>query len=398
LNGKHILIGITAGIAAYKVALLIRMFKENGAQVKCVMTPKSCDFISPLVVSTLSENPVGIEFWNKENGTWTNHVEYALWADVFVVAPCTATTLAKMVNGQADNLLLAVYLSMKTKAVIAPAMDLDMYAHPTTKRNLQQISKDGVCVIEAESGFLASGLHGKGRMAEPSIIFEIVSLELQKSYELKGKKILVTAGPTHEMIDPVRMITNKSSGKMGFAIAKQLAQQGAEVFLITGAKQIEINHPKIHVIKIVTAQELFTQVKKYWTEMNAGIFCAAVSDYAPEYIADQKIKKQESTLTLKLVKTPDSLLWAGQNKTQDQILIGFALETENIYKHATEKLTKKNLNFIVVNSPKDGETGFDTDTNQVFILDNHNKTTHFELKTKQQVAQDIITYYKNYQP
>jgi len=396
VKGKHILIGITAGIAAYKVASLIRMLKESGAEVKCVMTPKSRDFISPLVVATLSGNPVGIEFWNEKDGTWTNHVEYGLWADIFIIAPCTANTIAKMANGQADNLLIAVYLSMKTKTIIAPAMDLDMYDHPTTKRNLQQLNKDGVTIIEAKNGFLASGLQGQGRMEEPNIIFEIICNELYKSKEFFEKKILVTAGPTQEMIDPVRMITNRSSGKMGAYIAQQIARQGANVVLITGAKQIETPNPKIEVVKIISSQDLFYQVKKYWNEMDGGIFCAAVSDYTPERKEKQKIKKQQETISIKLIKTPDSLLWASQNKTKQQILVGFALETENVLKHAKEKLLKKNLNFIVANSPKDGKTGFESDTNQIFIIDNHNKTTHFELKTKQEVAKDIITYYKNY--
>jgi len=395
LNDKNILIGITAGIAAYKTASLIRLFKQQGFMVRCIMTPNARDFISPLVVATLSEYPVGIEFWNTQNDTWNNHVEYALWADVFIIAPCTANTLAKMANGQADNLLLATYLSMKSKTVVAPAMDLDMYAHPTTQRNLSQLIQDGVLIIDAESGFLASGLHGKGRMAEPQTIIEIVQQRIGN--ELAGQKILVTAGPTSEPIDPVRTITNRSSGKMGFAIAEQLARNGALVTLIAGTK-INLVHPNILAIEITTAQELFNQVQKYWTDMDGGIFCAAVADYTPEQPSDQKIKKQNDSLTIHLVKTPDSLLWAGTNKRPNQVAVGFALETNNILEHAREKLIKKNLNFIVVNSPQNGVTGFEANTNQISILDNHNKTTHFELKTKQQVAKDIVDYYKNYTP
>lgn len=396
MQNKRILLGITGGIAAYKIAFLIRSLKKEGAEVKCIMTPASCDFISPLVVATLSGNPVGIEFWNKSDGSWANHVEYGLWADLFVIAPATANSLSKMANGSCDNLLLATYLSNKSKTMIAPAMDLDMYAHPATRRNLEQLQKDGVQIIPAESGFLASGLEGEGRMAEPDTILKHIRAELNSSEELAGKKILVTAGPTYEAIDPVRFIGNHSSGKMGFALAELLAAKGAAVTLISGPSNLKAEHPGIQVINITSAEELFHAVREYWGEMDGGIFSAAVADYRPKELAAEKIKKKEEELSFQLVKTPDSLKWAGENKQKHQVLAGFALETTNALEHGKEKLDKKNLDFIVINSPEKGKTGFGSDTNRVSILDNHNKLTNFELKTKQQVAEDIITYYINY--
>ncbi len=396
MQNKCILLGITGGIAAYKIAFLIRSLKKEGAEVKCIMTPASCDFISPLVVATLSGNPVGIEFWNKSDGSWVNHVEYGLWADLFVIAPATANSLSKMASGACDNLLLATYLSNKSKTMIAPAMDLDMYAHPATRRNLEQLQKDGVKIIPAESGFLASGLEGEGRMAEPETILRYIRAELNSSGELAGKKILVTAGPTYEAIDPVRFIGNHSSGKMGFALAELLAAKGAAVTLISGPSNLKAEHPGIHVVNITSAGELFHSVREHWGEMDGGIFSAAVADYRPKEQAAEKIKKKEEELSLQLVKTPDSLKWAGENKQKHQILAGFALETTNALEHGKEKLEKKNLDFIVINSPEKGKTGFGADTNRVSILDNHNKLTNFELKTKQQVAEDIITYYINY--
>lgn len=396
MQNKRILLGITGGIAAYKIAFLIRLLRKEGAEVKCIMTPASCDFISPLVVATLSGNPVGIEFWNKSDGSWINHVEYGLWADVFVIAPATANTLSKMANGACDNLLLATYLSNKSKTMVAPAMDLDMYAHPATKRSLEQLQKDGITIIPAESGFLASGLEGEGRMAEPETILQHIRRELTSSDELTGKNILVTAGPTYEAIDPVRFIGNHSSGKMGYALAELLAGKGASVTLISGPADIPIEHPGIQLVKITSAQELFESVQKYWPRMDGGIFGAAVADYRPKEQAPEKIKKKEDELSLQLIKNPDSLKWAGEHKQKHQILAGFALETTNAFEHGKEKLTKKNLDFIVINSPVKGVTGFGSDTNQISILDNHNKLTNFELKTKQEVAKDIINYYINY--
>lgn len=393
---KRILLGITGGIAAYKIAFLIRLLKKEGAEVRCIMTPASCDFISPLVVATLSENPVGIEFWNKADGSWVNHVEYGLWADVFVIAPATANSLAKMAAGSCDNLLLATYLSNKSKTMIAPAMDLDMYAHPTTKRNLEQLQADGVKIIPAESGFLASGLQGEGRMAEPETILRHIQTEFLSSEELKGKKILVTAGPTYESIDPVRYIGNHSSGKMGYDIAEALAYKGAEVLLISGPSSLSVHHPSIRLERIVTAQQLLQAVQSNWNQMDGGIFSAAVADYRPKDIASEKIKKSEEELTLQLIKNPDVLKWAGEHKHPDQLLVGFALETNNILENGKAKLERKNLDFIVINQPETEKTGFGADTNKITLLDNHNNLTKFELKSKKQVANDIVEYYINY--
>lgn len=393
---KRILLGITGGIAAYKIAFLIRLLKKEGAEVKCIMTPASCDFISPLVVATLSENPVGIEFWNKADGSWVNHVEYGLWADLLVIAPATANSLAKMATGSCDNLLLATYLSNKSKTMIAPAMDLDMYAHPTTKRNLEQLQADGVKIIPAESGFLASGLQGEGRMAEPETILQHIQMELLSSDELKGKKILVTAGPTYESIDPVRYIGNHSSGKMGYDIAEALAHKGAEVLLISGPSALTVAHPSIRVERIVTAEQLLKVVQTNWNQMDGGIFSAAVADYRPKDVAAEKIKKKEEELTLHLVKNPDVLQWAGAHKQVHQLLVGFALETNNSLENGKGKLERKNLDFIVINQPETGKTGFGADTNKITLLDNHNKLTKFELKSKKQVANDIVEYYINY--
>ena len=304
MRGKRVLLGITGGIAAYKIAFLIRILKKSGAEVKCILTPASSDFISPLVLSTLSENPVGIEFWNKEDGTWNNHVEYGLWADIFVVAPLTANSLSKMANGSSDNLLLASYLSMKTKTLVAPAMDLDMYAHPTTKRNLDVLIEDGVGIIPVESGELASGLSGEGRMAEPETIHQVIQnyFDAQLEAEFKGKKVLVTAGPTFESIDPVRFIGNHSSGKMGYRIAEELLSRGAHVILVSGPTKEELEHDNLTLIPIKTAIEMLKAVQLHWNICSYGIFSAAVADYRPKSVADQKIKKNDDELSIELIK------------------------------------------------------------------------------------------------
>lgn len=403
MQGKRILLGITGGIAAYKIAFLIRILKKSGAEVKCIMTPASSDFISPLVVSTLSENPVGIEFWNKQDGSWNNHVEYGLWADVFIIAPLTANTLSKMVTGSCDNLLLATYLSMKAKTIVAPAMDLDMYAHPATVRNLAQITADGVEVIPAEDGELASGLTGTGRMAEPETIADAIqrffanSLESKtsESLALKGKKVLLTAGPTYENIDPVRFIGNYSSGKMGFAIAEQLLAEGADVSLIAGPTKLTLEHANLRLIPVRSAQEMLEAVQKEWGTSDIGIFAAAVADYRPAEMATEKIKKSDEELSIRLVKNPDILKWAGSTKSK-QILVGFALETNDLEANARKKLDAKHLNFIVMNTLSDEGAGFGHITNKISILDDHNNLKSFELKTKNQVAVDIIEYLKNY--
>lgn len=398
MRGKRVLLGITGGIAAYKIAFLIRLLKKSGAEVKVIMTPASSDFISPLVVSTLSENPVGIEFWNKQDGSWNNHVEYGLWADVFVVAPLTANSLSKMCSGGCDNLLLATYLSMKGKTLAAPAMDLDMYAHPTTRRNLKQLESDGVQVIPANNGELASGLSGEGRMAEPEQILDAISayFEAQLDPFFKSKKVLITAGPTFEAIDPVRFIGNHSSGKMGFAIAEVLANAGANVVLIAGPTKEKVENSRIEIISVKSAEDMLAATKEHWNSSQIGIFAAAVADYRPETVAHSKIKKDSETLEIRLVKNPDILKWAGEHKAADQILVGFALETNDLLENGKAKLLKKNLDLIVLNSLQDKGAGFGVDTNKISILDTHNNLVEFELKSKIEVAQDIITYVKNY--
>jgi phosphopantothenoylcysteine decarboxylase / phosphopantothenate---cysteine ligase len=397
MRGKRILLGITGGIAAYKIAFLIRLLKKSEAEVKCIMTPASCDFISPLVVSTLSENPVGIEFWNKKDGSWNNHVEYGLWADLFVIAPLTVNTLSKMSVGSCDNLLLATYLSMKTRTIVAPAMDLDMYAHASTKRNLKQIIDDSVSIIPVETGLLASGLSGEGRMAEPETIFNHIESYFSgvKSNDLSGKEVIVTAGPTYEALDPVRFIGNHSSGKMGYAIASEFLSHGANVTLVSGPTDLKLEHPKLSLININTAEEMLTEVKKVWDQSDIGVFAAAVADYRPLNVADQKIKKSSDVLSIDLVKNPDILKWAGDNKDK-QCLVGFALETENVEENAAKKLEAKNLNMIIINSLQDNGAGFGVDTNKISILDNRNNLETFELKSKSEVAKDMLTYLKKY--
>ncbi len=394
MKGKRILLGITGGIAAYKIAFLIRLLKKKEAEVRCIMTPASCDFISPLTIATLSENPVSIEFWNQKDGTWTNHVDLGMWPDVFLIAPLTANTLAKMIHGQSDNLLTATYLSAKSQVIVAPAMDLDMYAHPSTQRNLAQLEKDGVIVIPAELGELASGLVGQGRLTEPERIVDVLEDFFTTSDSFHGKIVLITAGPTYEKLDPVRFIGNHSSGKMGFQLAKSLLKQGAKVVLVSGPTQEQLHHEKLQLIHIESAAEMLSAVQEHWKHCDAGIFAAAVADYRPAEKADQKIKKKENEMTLTLVKNPDILAWAGANKREGQILAGFALETNNAEANATDKLQRKNLDFIVVNTLEDAGAGFGVDTNRVKIIDQSNNLTSFELKPKRQVATDIVNYLK----
>ena len=396
MKNKRILLGITGGIAAYKITSLIRLLMKSGAEVKCILTPASCDFISPLTVATLSKNPVGIEFWNKEDGSWNNHVEYGLWADLFVVAPLTTNTLSKMANGACDNLLLATYFSMKCQTIVAPAMDLDMYAHPSTKRNLETLKQDGVKIIPVEKGELASGLVGEGRMAEPETIFQSISDFFQAEKDLEGQTILITAGPTYESIDPVRFIGNHSSGKMGYAIAENCLKRGAKVVLVSGPTKLTLSHPNLKLISIQSAEQMFAEVQKEWKNSTVGIFSAAVADYRPEVVADQKIKKKDDSLTLKLVKNPDILSWAGENKKEQQVLVGFALETTNAIENGKDKLARKKLDLIVVNTLEDEGAGFGHDTNKISIIDNHNKITRFELMTKSQTAIEIVDYLKKY--
>ena len=392
MYGKRILLGISGGIAAYKIAYLIRLLKNQGAEVKCVMTPSATDFISPLVVSTLSQNPVSIEFWNKESGLWTNHVELALWADLYIIAPATANTIAKMANGICDNLLLACYYSSKSKTIIAPAMDLDMYQHPTFKRNLQQLISDTVLVIPATNGSLASGLEGEGRMEEPENILRFIQINFPFSAKELGskKKILITAGPSYEAIDPVRFIGNHSSGKMGFALAEICLAKAWEVTLICGPTNLDLAHPNLTIIPVFSAEEMLLAVQENWKNADIGIFSAAVSDYRPEKLESQKIKKTEKTINLQLLKNPDIISWASENRGAKQFVVGFALETNNALEFALNKLDSKKMDMIVLNSMEDEEAGFKKETNKITILDKNKGKYSFPAKSKREVASDII--------
>ncbi|MEX2484328.1 MAG: bifunctional phosphopantothenoylcysteine decarboxylase/phosphopantothenate--cysteine ligase CoaBC [Brumimicrobium sp.] len=395
LKGKRIILGITGGIAAYKIAFLIRLLKKNEAEVKCILTPASSDFISPLTVSTLSGNSAYQVFWNKENGEWTNHVDLALWADLLVIAPLTANSLAKIANGYCDNLLLATYLSAKCQTLVAPAMDLDMYAHETTIANISKIESHGVKIIPAETGFLASGLEGEGRMAEPETILKHIEEYFNNAEILTGKKIIITAGPTYESIDPVRFIGNHSSGKMGYEIAKACLNRGAEVILVSGPTQCKLSHKNLQIINIQSAEEMLSEVQKHFNNCDGGIFAAAVSDYRPVEIADKKIKKSDEQITLTLQKNPDILFWAGQQKKVKQWLIGFALETNDAIENASLKLKKKNLDAIIVNTLEDKGAGFGHDTNKITILDKYNNSTNFKLTSKKKVADNILAFITN---
>lgn len=391
LSGKHILLGITAGIAAYKTASLVRLFIKAGANVKVVMTPASKDFITPLTLSTLSKNPVHSSFTNEEddNDVWNNHVELGLWADLFVIAPATANTMSKMANGVCDNLLLATYLSAKCPVYFAPAMDLDMYKHDATKKSFDTLKSYGNVMIPATSGELASGLVGEGRMAEPEDIVAFIENDILGKLPLRGKKILLTAGPTYEAIDPVRFIGNHSSGKMGFEIAKAAASLGAEVILVSGPSHQTVNHSLINVKHVTSAQQMYEEVHKHFNSVDIAILSAAVADYKPKNVADQKIKKKETTFTIELEKTKDILKSLGAIK-KEQFLVGFALETNNEIEHAKGKLQSKNLDLIVLNSLNDKGAGFGGSTNKVtFITASHEIIAH-ELKSKAEVAQDVM--------
>jgi len=392
LSGKKVLLGITAGIAAYKTASLVRLFIKLGAEVKVIMTPASKDFITPLTLSTLSKNPVYSSFYNKEdeeNEIWNSHVDLGLWADYMVVAPATANTMSKMANGTCDNLLLAVYLSAKCPIYFAPAMDLDMYIHLSTKESLQKLQSFGNTMIPATSGELASGLVGEGRMAEPEDIVSFIEKDILSKLPLKGKKVLLTAGPTYEAIDPVRFIGNHSSGKMGFAIAKAAANLGAEVFLISGPSHQQIKHSLVRRIDVVSADEMYKAAHKYFKEVDIAILSAAVADYKPKNSATQKIKKKDSSLEIVLEPTKDILASLGEIK-ENQFLVGFALETNNELENAKGKLKRKKLDAIVLNSLQDKGAGFATNTNKITIIDKDLNEKSFGLKSKVEVAKDII--------
>lgn len=388
LKGKHILIGVTAGIAAYKTTTLIRLFIKAGASVKVIQTPASVSFIPPLTLSTLSKHPVHSTFENS-NGDWNNHVEMALWADCMVIAPATANTMAKMRHGQCDNLLMACYMSAKCPVYFAPAMDLDMYQHPSVQDNISALQSYGNHLIPATSGELASGLYGVGRMAEPEAIFETICNALLSSNALKNKKVLITAGPTYEAIDPVRFIGNHSSGKMGVALAEVAASKGASVHLVLGPGAKKPINQAIKVYPVVAAADMYKICTDIFAEMDICICAAAVADYTPETVAVEKMKKKDGDLEIKLKRTKDILATLGQMKKK-QVLVGFALETNNELAHAKSKLKRKNLDFIVLNSLRDAGAGFQTDTNKICIIDKDNNVTDFELKTKAAVAEDIV--------
>lgn len=388
LKDKNILLGITGGIAAYKSAFLVRHFIKAGAEVKVIMTASAKDFITPLTLSTLSKHKVYSDFAEGENQKWNNHVELGKWADVLCVAPATASTLSKMANGQADNFLLATYLSCPSPVFVAPAMDLDMYTHPSTALNLKKLEEFGNSIIPAESGELASGLVGQGRMAEPETIFRVIVEHLQPSGKLAGKRVLITAGPTHEAIDPVRFIGNNSSGKMGFALAEQAASKGAEIILVTGPTHLKTETKRIKTISVTTTDEMFNAVNKHFDQVDVFISSAAVSDYKPLQTADEKIKKNDEQLNLTLGKTRDILKTMGEKKSK-QFLVGFAMETNNELGNAMGKLKKKNLDLIVLNSLRDEGAGFGTDTNKVKII-SKDDVKEYDLKTKAEVAVDIL--------
>jgi phosphopantothenoylcysteine decarboxylase/phosphopantothenate--cysteine ligase len=393
LSGKNILLGVTAGIAAYKSALIVRLLVKKGANVKVVMTPSAKEFVTPLTLSTLSKNEVFSSFTNEEdeNAQWNNHVALGLWADLFLVAPATANTMSKMAHGNCDNLLLATYLSAKCPVYLAPAMDLDMYKHPSTHATFTKLMGFGNIVISAVYGELASGLVGKGRMAEPDDIVSFLEDSLTKGLPLQGKKILITAGPTFEAIDPVRFIGNHSSGKMGYALAGEASRLGAEVILVSGPVSIKMEDSSVRLISVNAAQQMYDAVHEFFNDCDVAILSAAVADYRPKEVASEKIKKKDGFLMLHLEKTKDILASLGGIK-ESQFLVGFALETENELENAKTKLKKKNLDLIVLNSLRDKGAGFGKDTNKVTLITKDNNVIPFQVKNKIEVAKDILNH------
>lgn len=391
LKNKHIILGITGSIAAYKAAYIIRGLVKKGAEVQVVITPAGKEFITPITLSALSSNPVISEFFSNRDGSWHSHVDLGLWADAMLIAPATAATIGKMANGIADNMLVTTYLSCKAPVFIAPAMDLDMFAHPTTQQNLDRLRSFGNHIIEPGEGELASHLVGKGRMEEPDKIIEVLEDFFASQTQLQKKKIVITAGPTYEKIDPVRFIGNYSSGKMGFALAEACAGQGADVTLIAGPVSLKTVHPNIHRIDVESAEEMYQAAVAAFLDADAGILCAAVADYRPEMQATEKIKREsKGEMTLHLVPNKDIAASLGSMKREGQVLVGFALETENETLYAEGKLKRKNLDFIVMNSLRDAGAGFRTDTNKITIIDSKGEVTAYPLKSKQDVAIDIV--------
>lgn len=392
LTGKKILLGITGSIAAYKIPLLVRLLKKDGADVRVVMTPSAKDFVTPLTLSTLSGNPVLTHGFDEETGKWESHVELGLWADLFVVAPASANTMAKMACGIADNYLLTVCLSAKCPIMFAPAMDLDMYKHQATQQNIRTLIERGCVFVAPSSGELASGLCGEGRMEEPQKIYEKIKLFFQTKQNFKGKKVLITAGPTYEAIDPVRFIGNHSSGLMGIEVARAFADQGAEVTLVLGPSNISVNKSNVNVLPVTSAKEMYDAVMALFPKTDIAVLSAAVADFRPEIVAEQKIKKNpdNDTFTIKLVKTEDVLKSVGSIKNDNQTVVGFALETENGLANAKKKLHTKNIDLIVLNEMNESGVGFKTKTNKVTIITKNDETTEFELKPKNEVALDIL--------
>ncbi len=391
MKGKHIVLGITGGIAAYKSATLLRLFVKAGAEVQVVMTPNAKEFITPVTLSALSGKPVVSEFFTANTGEWHSHVDLGLWADALVIAPATASSIAKMANGVADNMLITTYLSAKAQVFVAPAMDLDMMAHPSTTRNLELLRSYGNIIIEPTAGELASHLIGKGRMEEPENIFAAVKAWFSKQQSLSGKKIMITAGPTYEKIDPVRFIGNYSTGKMGYAIADEAAQRGADVTIISGPVAIKPTQSSVKVINVESATEMNDKAQRLFPDCDAAILAAAVADYAPAEYHDSKIKREGiDTMTLNLKRNPDIAAGLGAMKRDEQMLIGFALETDNEIDNAISKLKRKNLDMIVLNSLRDKGAGFATDTNRIDILKSDGSSNSYPLKTKREVASDIL--------
>ena len=390
LTGKKIILGVTGSIAAYKAAMLTRLLIKSGAEVRVIMTPSALDFITPLTLSTLSKNPVLTEFVKDKTGQWNNHVDLGLWADAMIIAPASANTMAKMANGICDNLLLAVYLSARCPVYFAPAMDLDMLQHSSTRKNIETLKSFGNTIIDPGYGELASGLTGTGRMAEPEEIVSFLTATFNKQKKLTGKSVLVTAGPTFEALDPVRFIGNHSSGKMGFAIADALAQEGATVTLVTGPTHQHTNHPGVIVKHVMSADEMYAACAKLFPGTDITVLAAAVADYKPTVKADQKIKKTGDTLTLELTKTTDIAASLGKLKHNGQIVVGFALETENEHANALKKLESKNFDLIVLNSLNDKGAGFGHDTNKIKIINRKHEAKTFDIKDKKDVARDIV--------
>ncbi|MCK5822500.1 MAG: bifunctional phosphopantothenoylcysteine decarboxylase/phosphopantothenate--cysteine ligase CoaBC [Bacteroidales bacterium] len=391
LKGKKIILGITGSIAAYKSASLVRLLVKQGAIVKVVMTPLAKEFITPVTMATLSQNTVLCDFFNHDDGEWNSHVDLGLWADLMLIAPITANTIAKMANGVCDNLLLTTYLSVRCPVIIAPAMDFDMFKHPATIKNLNTLQSFGNIVIEPSEGELASGLHGKGRMEDPEIILKKVVAFFDSKKKLSSKKIIVTAGPTYESIDPVRFVGNYSSGKMGYAIAEELADNGANVFLISGPVSLSTTNPNITKFDVKSAQEMYEASIKHFENADGAIMAAAVADFTPTSSHDKKMKRGKNNLNLELKPTKDIAGELGRCKKTNQFLVGFALESNNEIENAKQKIAKKNLDFIVLNSLQDKGSGFLFDTNKITIIDNNNKIEKFELKLKTEVAKDIVS-------